>query len=98
MPPPDVPPHADEPDEGALEPVRPVGEDADDLARLLRDQEVVALGVRADERARALGPEDLGRERHDGLEIGVVRVAGDHAARNARSSRVTMGCSPSRTV
>ncbi len=89
---------ADQGDEGALKPVGPVREDAGDLARLLDDEQVVALGVRADERARALGADDLRRQRHDGRQVSRLRVPNPHADRNAPSARFTTGSSPSTTV
>src|SRR5207247_7615030 len=89
--------HGDEPDEGALKPVGPVREEAGDLARLLSDEQVVALGVGADERARALGADDLRRQRHDGRQVSRLRVPNPHADRNAPSARFTTGFSPSTT-
>src|SRR5258706_16272404 len=76
----EVLPHADERDEGALEPVGPIGEHADDLVVGLGDQEMMALDMGANERPGTLGPDHLRRQLHDGAEISGLRMPDLHAS------------------
>src|SRR5262249_29875269 len=59
--------------QGALKPVRAVREEPHDGALRLGDDEVVALHVRLDERARPLLAEDEGGEIGAGLGVGETR-------------------------